>query len=95
VSQTNFDSQWISPQAKDGINSTGAGAVFNVLNFGQMLMWHIVLLPIGVAIIAGLHVLLVRRRGIVPPFADTAHDTDGDVAPAVAPTVAPPAGEPA
>jgi len=68
VSQTNFDSQWISTQAKDGINSTGAGAVFNVLNFGQMLMWHIVLLPIGVTLIAGMHILLVRRRGIVPPF---------------------------
>jgi ubiquinol-cytochrome c reductase cytochrome b subunit len=39
-----------------------------VLNFGQMLMWHIVLLPIGVVAIAGLHVLLVRRHGIVPPF---------------------------
>ncbi len=33
-----------------------------------MLMWHIVLLPIGVTIIAGMHILLVRRRGIVPPF---------------------------
>ncbi len=70
LSQQNFDSQWISTQAKDGINATGAGAVWNVLNFGQMLMWHIVLLPIGVVIIAGLHVLLVRRHGIVPPFAD-------------------------
>ena len=44
LSQQNFDSQWISTQAKDGINSTGAGAIFNVTNFGQMLMWHIVLL---------------------------------------------------
>ena len=69
LSQQNFDSQWISTQAKDGINATGAGAVWNVLNFGQMLMWHIVLLPIGVVLIAGLHVLLVRRHGIVPPFA--------------------------
>ena len=78
LSQQNFDSQWISTQAKDGINSTGAGAVLNVLNFGQMLMWHIVLLPIGVVVIAGLHVLLVRRRGIVPPFdRATATETDG------------------
>ena len=69
VSQTNFDSQWIATQAKDGINSTGAGAYFNVLNFGQMLMWHIVLLPAGVVLLTGLHILLVRRRGIVPPFA--------------------------
>ena len=68
VSQQNFDSQWISTQAKDGINATGAGAFWNVMNFGQMLMWHIVLLPIGVTIIAGMHILLVRRRGIVPPF---------------------------
>jgi ubiquinol-cytochrome c reductase cytochrome b subunit len=71
ISQQNFDSQWISTQAKDGINATGAGAFWNVLNFGQMLMWHIVLLPIGVVAVAGLHVLLVRRRGIVPPFADS------------------------
>jgi quinol-cytochrome oxidoreductase complex cytochrome b subunit len=77
LSQQNFDSQWISTQAKDGINSTGVGAFWNVLNFGQMLMWHIVLLPIGVALIAGLHVLLVRRRGIVPPFELT---RDGEIA---------------
>ena len=29
--QTNFDSQWISTQAKDGLNSVGVGAYFNVL----------------------------------------------------------------
>jgi quinol-cytochrome oxidoreductase complex cytochrome b subunit len=72
VSQTNFDSQWISTQAKDGINATGGGAYFNVLNLGQMLMWHIVLLPIAAVVLTGLHVLLVRSKGVVPPFADTA-----------------------
>jgi quinol-cytochrome oxidoreductase complex cytochrome b subunit len=72
VSQTNFDAQWISTQAKDGINSTGVGAYWNVLNFGQMLMWHIVLLPIvGVALVA-LHIVLVRHRGVVPPFDEDA-----------------------
>jgi len=91
LSQQNFDSQWISTQAKDGINSTGAGSVFNVLNFGQMLMWHIVLLPIGIAIIAGLHVLLVRRHGIVPPFAVG----DDDAAAVTPATTTAPAGEPA
>ncbi|MGB8649519.1 MAG: cytochrome b N-terminal domain-containing protein, partial [Mycobacteriales bacterium] len=35
--QQNFDSQWISTQAKDGLNSVGIGAYFNVLDFGQML----------------------------------------------------------
>ena len=71
LSQQNFDSEWIGTQAKDGINATGAGAFWNVLNFGQMLMWHIVLLPLVVALLIGVHVLLVRRRGVVPPFAPT------------------------
>jgi quinol-cytochrome oxidoreductase complex cytochrome b subunit len=82
LSQQNFDSQWISTQAKDGINATGAGAVFNVLNFGQMLMWHIVLLPLVVVVLTGLHVLMVRRRGIVPPFAaEGAGDSELPTAP--------------
>jgi quinol-cytochrome oxidoreductase complex cytochrome b subunit len=76
LSQQNFDSQWISTQAKDGINSTGAGAIFNVTNFGQMLMWHIVLLPLVVGLLVGMHVLLVRRRGVVPPFADPVPPSD-------------------
>ena len=70
VSQTNFDSQWISTQAKDGINATGAGSIFNVLNLGQMLMWHIVLLPLVAVILTAVHVVLVRVRGVVPPFED-------------------------
>ena len=68
LTQQNFDSQWISTQAKDGLNSVGVGSFFNVLDFGQMLMWHIVLLPLVVGIIIGAHLLLVRRRGVVPPF---------------------------
>ncbi|MDE2282097.1 MAG: cytochrome b N-terminal domain-containing protein [Actinomycetales bacterium] len=70
VSQTNFDSQWISTQAKDGINATGVGSIFNVLNLGQMLMWHIVLLPLAAVILTTIHVLLVRVKGVVPPFED-------------------------
>ena len=70
LSQTNFDSQWIATQAKDGINSTGGGAFFNVLNLGQMLMWHIVLLPIAAIVLTGLHVIMVRVKGVVPPFED-------------------------
>jgi quinol-cytochrome oxidoreductase complex cytochrome b subunit len=66
--QSNFDSQWISTQAKDGLNSAGIGAYFNVLNFGQMLMWHIVLLPLLIGVVTVIHVLQVRRRGVVPPF---------------------------
>ena len=36
--QTNFDSQWIAAEAKDGLNSVGIGAWFNVLNVGQALL---------------------------------------------------------
>jgi ubiquinol-cytochrome c reductase cytochrome b subunit len=68
LSQSNFDSQWISTQAKDGLNSVGVGAYFNVLNPGQMLLWHIVLLPFVVGVLVVAHVILVRRHGVVPPF---------------------------
>ena len=54
--------------AKDGLNSVGIGSRFNVLDFGQMLMWHIVLLPLLVGGVVVVHVLQVRRRGVVPPF---------------------------
>jgi hypothetical protein len=68
LSQQNFDSQWISTQAKDGLNASGVGAFFNVLDFGQMFMWHIVLLPLVLLLLAGGHVLMVRRRGVCPPL---------------------------
>ena len=70
LTQANFDSQWISGEAKDGINSIGAGSWFNVLNPSQMLMWHIVLLPLAVGVIVVLHVVMVRRHGVVPPLGD-------------------------
>ena len=68
VSQQNFDAQWISTQAKDGLNSVGVGAFFNVTNFGQMYSYHILLLPAAVVALVVAHVLLVRRHGVVPPF---------------------------
>ncbi len=69
--QSNFDSQWITTQAKDGMNSVGIGAGFNVLDSGQMLLFHVLLLPVAVSAMVLLHVLLVRRRGVVPPFPTT------------------------
>jgi hypothetical protein len=68
LSQQNFDSQWISTSGKDAFNSVGVGAFFNVTNFGQMLMWHIVLIPIALIAIVGAHVLLVRVRGVSHPI---------------------------
>jgi ubiquinol-cytochrome c reductase cytochrome b subunit len=68
VSQQNFDAQWISTQAKDAMNSVGAGAFFNLTNFGQMYSFHVLLLPVAVVLLVGAHVLLVRKHGVVPPF---------------------------
>src|ERR1700728_2594218 len=70
VSQQNFDSQWISTSGKDAFNSVGVGAFFNVMNFGQMLMWHIVLVPIILVAVVGAHVLMVRVRGVAHPIDD-------------------------
>ncbi len=68
VSQQNFDAQWISTQAKDAMNSVGIGAFFNLLNFGQMYSYHVLLLPAAVVLLVVVHVLLVRKHGVVPPF---------------------------
>ena len=68
LSQTNFDGQWIAAEAKDGINSIGVGGFFNVLNPGQMLLWHVLLMPGLVGLIVLAHVVLVRRHGVVPPL---------------------------
>ena len=66
--QTNFDSQWIATQAKDGLNSSGIGSFFNTLNTGQAILLHVALLPVVVGMITVWHVILVRRNGVVPPL---------------------------
>ncbi|MDQ2902014.1 MAG: cytochrome b N-terminal domain-containing protein [Chloroflexota bacterium] len=71
LSQTNFDAQWIAVQGKDALNSIGVGAFFNLMNFGQMYGFHIIILPLLVIGLVGMHLLLVRIRGIVRPYAAT------------------------
>jgi hypothetical protein len=68
LSQQNFDSQWISTSGKDAFDAVGVGAFFNLLNFGQMLMWHIVLIPLVLVALVGAHVLAVRVRGVAHPL---------------------------
>jgi hypothetical protein len=68
LSQQNFDSQWISTSAKDAFNSVGIGAFWNAMNFGQMLLWHLVLVPIVLVALVGAHILLVRVRGVSHPL---------------------------
>ncbi|HVA92319.1 MAG TPA: cytochrome b N-terminal domain-containing protein [Chloroflexota bacterium] len=76
ISQQNFDAQWIAVQGKDALNAIGVGAFFNVLNFGQMYGFHIVVLPVAVSALVGLHLLLVRTHGVVRPY--PANDREGD-----------------
>ncbi|HSX47520.1 MAG TPA: cytochrome b N-terminal domain-containing protein, partial [Patescibacteria group bacterium] len=68
LSQQNFDSQWIATNGKDAINVTGLGSFFNLMNFGQMITWHIVLIPIFLISVVVIHVLLVRIRGVSHPI---------------------------
>ena len=68
LTQQNFDSQWISASAKDSFNSVGVGAFWRAMDFGQMLLWHVVLVPIALVAIVGAHVLLVRVRGVTHPL---------------------------
>ena len=68
LSQLNFDSQFIAINAKDAMNSTGVGAFFNVLNFGQMYGLHVMLLPIMVTFLVVAHIVMVRSRGVVKPI---------------------------
>jgi hypothetical protein len=68
LSQQNFDSQWIATNGKDAFNAVGVGAFFNLMNFGQMLLWHVVLIPLLLIALVGAHVLLVRVRGVSHPL---------------------------
>jgi hypothetical protein len=74
--QTNFDSQWIAAEAKDGLNSVGVGAWFNALNLGQAMLIHVILLPFALGVIVVWHVLQVRRRGVVPPLEPAVDGSD-------------------
>ena len=84
LSQTNFDSQWTAGQAKDGLNAVGIGSEFNVLDTGQMLLWHIMVLPLILGVLVVLHVILVRRHGVVPPFDAVPPAAESDQAPPAA-----------
>lgn len=68
VAQQNFGAQWIAVEGRDGLNATGLGAFFNPLDFGQMLLWHVLLLPAAVGALIWLHLRLVRRNGLAPPL---------------------------
>lgn len=68
VLQSNFDGQYIGQQAKDATNSVGLGYLLNLMSIDSVTGWHIVILPLGVAGALALHLLWVRRHGVVPPI---------------------------
>jgi len=76
--QTNFDSQWIAFEAKDGLNAVGIGAWFNPMNVGQALLIHVALLPLALGALTVWHVLLVRKHGVVPPIGVVVDETFED-----------------
>jgi quinol-cytochrome oxidoreductase complex cytochrome b subunit len=66
--QTNWDSQWIAVQAKDAMNALGVGAFFNTMDTGQVLTLHIVVMPLLLVLLVGVHLFFIRREGPVKPF---------------------------
>lgn len=69
LSQTNFDAQWIAVSAKDALNGVLIGAFFNVMNFGQMYGFHVIILPLFLVLLVAVHLVMVRIRGVVRPYA--------------------------
>ena len=90
VITTNFNAQWIAFEAKDVMNAVALGSWINVTNLGQMVLIHVCMLPLAVVAVVAMHVLLVRKHGVVPPI--DAIDPEA-APPAHAETAAEPAAE--
>ena len=73
---TNFNAQWIAFEAKDVMNAVALGSWINVTNLGQMVLIHVCMLPLAVVAVVAMHVLLVRKHGVVPPIAAIAPEAD-------------------
>ena len=82
VVQSNYGAQWIGQQAKDAMNAVGLGKALNLMSFDNVGGWHFVILPLGVALFLALHLLWVRRHGVVPPFPAEGTDFEGSDEPA-------------
>lgn len=68
LAQTNWDSQWIAVQAKDLFNAVGLGSLFDPMNIGQVLSVHLIVLPLLLIVLVGVHLIFVRREGPVKPI---------------------------
>ncbi len=63
-----FFAQWNQVQAKDAMNAVGVTGFFNILDNSQLYGLHVVILPLLIVGLLGLHLFFVRRRGVVPPI---------------------------
>jgi ubiquinol-cytochrome c reductase cytochrome b subunit len=77
ILQSNYDGQYIGEQSKDALNAVGLGYLLNAMSVDNVTGWHIVILPLGVAGALVLHLLWVRRHGVVPPFPPEGTDLEG------------------
>lgn len=63
-----FFAQWNQVQSKDAFNSLGLSGIFNVLNNGQLYGLHVSVIPAILIILLAIHIILVRKHGVVPPI---------------------------
>ncbi len=63
-----FSSQWRALQASDLYNGSGLGKFVNNLNYAQIYGIHVIVIPLVILGLLGLHYLLVKVRGIATPF---------------------------
>lgn len=82
VLQSNYDGQYIGQQAKDAMNAVGLGGLLNLMDLDVVTGWHTIVLPLGVALFLALHLLWVRRHGVVPPFPPDGVGFEGEPEPA-------------
>ena len=63
-----FFAQWNQVQAKDAMNAIGLTGFINILNNSQIYGLHVVILPIVLVALLGIHLFFVRKKGVVPPI---------------------------
>ena len=66
--QGNWDTQWITVQSKHAVNALGGGSLFNLMNTSQVLTLLMVVLPLVVVGLVGLHLSFIRHDGPVKPL---------------------------
>ncbi len=63
-----FSSQWRALQGADFWNGIHLGSFFNMLDYKQVFGVHILLIPLLLLLLVGLHYGIVRHRGISKPY---------------------------